>query len=41
MGASYTTFTAGALLIGIPIAIIYLLLQKNFLSDLTASGTKG
>ena len=41
MGASYTTFAAGALLISIPIAIIFLLLQKNFVSGLTAGGTKG
>lgn len=41
MGASYTTFAAGAILISIPIAIIFLLLQKNFISGLTAGGTKG
>lgn len=41
MGASYTTFAAGALLISIPIAITFLLLQKHFVSGLTAGGTKG
>jgi arabinogalactan oligomer/maltooligosaccharide transport system permease protein len=41
MGASYTTFAAGAILISIPIALIFLLLQKNFVSGLTAGGTKG
>lgn len=41
MGASYTTFAAGALLISIPIAIIFLMLQKHFVSGLTAGGTKG
>jgi arabinogalactan oligomer / maltooligosaccharide transport system permease protein len=41
MGSSYTTFAAGALLISIPIAIIFLLLQKNLVSGLTAGGTKG
>ncbi|WP_223636488.1 sugar ABC transporter permease [Planococcus sp. 4-30] len=41
MGASFTTFAAGAILISIPIAIIFLLLQKNFVSGLTAGGTKG
>ncbi len=41
MGASYTTFAAGAILISIPIAIVFLLLQKNFVSGLTAGGTKG
>ncbi|MEK3988841.1 MULTISPECIES: sugar ABC transporter permease [Robertmurraya] len=41
MGASYTTFAAGAILISIPIAIIFILLQKHFVSGLTAGGTKG
>lgn len=41
MGASYTTFAAGAILISLPVAIIFLLLQKNFVSGLTAGGTKG
>ena len=41
MGASYTTFAAGAILISIPIAIAFLLLQKHFVSGLTAGGTKG
>ncbi|WP_026673792.1 sugar ABC transporter permease [Alkalihalobacterium bogoriense] len=41
MGASYTTFAAGAILISIPIAIIFLMLQKYFVSGLTAGGTKG
>ncbi|CAN2250422.1 galacto-oligosaccharides (galactan) oligomer permease [Bacillus subtilis] len=41
MGASYTTFTAGALLISIPVAVIFIMLQKYFVSGLTAGGTKG
>src|SRR5699024_2160622 len=41
MGASYTTFAAGAILISIPIAVIFVLLQKNFVAGLTAGGTKG
>lgn len=41
MGASYTTFAAGAILISIPIAIIFLILQKQFVNGLTAGGTKG
>nr|WP_144921822.1 sugar ABC transporter permease [Paenibacillus bovis] len=41
MGASYTTFAAGAILISIPVAIIFIMLQKNFVSGLTAGGTKG
>nr|WEZ48376.1 arabinogalactan oligomer ABC transporter permease GanQ [Bacillus subtilis] len=41
MGASYTTFAAGPLLISIPVAIIFIMLQKNFVSGLTAGGTKG
>ena len=41
MGASYTTFAAGAILISIPIVIVFLSLQKHFESTLTAGGTKG
>ena len=41
MGASYTTFAAGAILISIPIVIVFLSLQKHFVSSLTAGGTKG
>jgi|SRR5699024_8588771 len=41
MGASYTTFAAGAILISIPVALVFLLLQKQFVSGLTAGGTKG
>jgi len=41
MGASYTTFAAGAILISIPVAIVFLMLQKNFVSGLTSGGTKG
>ncbi|THE12410.1 sugar ABC transporter permease [Bacillus timonensis] len=41
MGASYTTFAAGAILISIPVAVIFLMLQKHFVSGLTAGGTKG
>ena len=39
--ASYTTFAAGALLISVPIAIVFLLLQKYFVSGLSAGGVKG
>lgn len=41
MGASYTTFAAGAILISIPIVIVFLSLQKHFVSSITAGGTKG
>lgn len=41
MGASYTTYAAGAVLIAVPVAILYLSLQKYFVSGLTAGGTKG
>lgn len=41
MGASYTTFAAGAILISIPIVIVFLSLQKHFVSSLTVGGTKG
>ncbi|AIU89262.1 ABC transporter permease subunit [Pectobacterium versatile] len=41
MGASYTTYAAGAVLIAVPVAILYLSLQKYFVSGLTSGGTKG
>lgn len=41
MGGSYTTFAAGAILISIPIVIVFVLLQKNFVTGLTAGGIKG
>jgi len=41
MGASYTTYAAGAVLIAVPVAMLYLSLQKYFVSGLTAGGTKG
>ncbi|MED3647066.1 sugar ABC transporter permease [Halalkalibacterium halodurans] len=41
MGASYTKFAAGAILISIPVAFIFVLLQRHFVSGLTAGGTKG
>ncbi|MDD2341780.1 MAG: sugar ABC transporter permease [Tolumonas sp.] len=41
MGASYTTYAAGAVLIAVPVAILYLSLQRYFVSGLTAGGTKG
>lgn len=41
MGASYTTYAAGAVLIAIPVALLFLWLQKFFVSGLTAGGTKG
>lgn len=36
-----TLFAAGALLIAVPISILFFYLQKNFVSGLTAGGTKG
>jgi len=41
MTASYTTFAAGAILISIPIAAAFLMLQKYFITGLTTGGTKG
>ncbi|MFD1428894.1 sugar ABC transporter permease [Lacticaseibacillus mingshuiensis] len=41
MGASYTTFAAGAILISVPVAIVFLMLQRNFVTGLTEGGTKG
>ncbi|WP_430487664.1 sugar ABC transporter permease [Priestia flexa] len=40
-GNSFTQFAAGAVLIALPIAILFLALQKYFVSGLTAGGTKG
>ena len=40
-GAEFTTFAAGAVLIAVPIAILFLSFQKYFVSGLTAGGTKG
>ncbi|QGS36040.1 ABC transporter permease subunit [Aerococcus viridans] len=36
-----TLFAAGAILIALPISIMFFYLQKNFVSGLTAGGTKG
>jgi len=41
MGASYTTYAAGAVLISVPVALLFLWLQKFFVSGLTAGGSKG
>ena len=41
MTASYTKFAAGSILISVPVVIIFLLFQDNFVSGLTAGGTKG
>jgi hypothetical protein len=40
MGASYTTYAAGAVLIAVPVAILYLALQKYFVSGLTSAVLK-
>ena len=40
-GNEFTKFAAGAVLIAIPISILFLSLQKYFISGLTAGGTKG
>lgn len=40
-GNSFTTFAAGAVLVAVPIAILFLAFQKYFVSGLTAGGTKG
>jgi len=41
MGASYTTYAAGAVLIAVPVAVFYLALQKYFVSGLASGSTKG
>lgn len=38
---NFTRFAAGAILIAIPVAILYLVLQRFLISGLTAGGTKG
>ncbi|OZM56335.1 sugar ABC transporter permease [Lottiidibacillus patelloidae] len=40
-GNEFTKFAAGAVLIALPISILFLSLQKYFISGLTAGGTKG
>ncbi|MFX3624918.1 MAG: sugar ABC transporter permease [Ectobacillus sp.] len=40
-GNEFTKFAAGSVLIAVPIAILFLSLQKYFISGLTAGGTKG
>ena len=37
----FTKFAAGSLLIALPIALLYIFLQKYLISGLTAGGTKG
>ncbi|GGK11814.1 maltose ABC transporter permease [Caldalkalibacillus thermarum] len=38
---NFTRFAAGAILVAVPIAIVYLLLQRYLITGLTAGGTKG
>lgn len=38
---NFTRFAAGSILIAIPIALVFLLLQRYLISGLTAGGTKG
>ncbi|MGC4375345.1 sugar ABC transporter permease [Fictibacillus sp. Mic-4] len=40
-GNQFTLFAAGSVLIAIPIAILFIALQRYFVSGLTAGGTKG
>lgn len=40
-GSEFTMFAAGSILIAVPIAILFLSLQKYFVSGLTAGGIKG
>lgn len=40
-GQNWTTFTAGALLMSLPIIILYMTMQKYFISGLTRGATKG
>ena len=38
---NFTRFAAGAILIAVPIALVFLFLQRYLISGLTAGGTKG
>ncbi|MFD0048823.1 sugar ABC transporter permease [Actinomycetes bacterium NPDC127524] len=40
-GNEFTTFAAGSVLIALPIAALFLMFQRYFVSGLTAGGTKG
>ncbi|MET3729013.1 arabinogalactan oligomer/maltooligosaccharide transport system permease protein [Fictibacillus halophilus] len=40
-GNSFTLFAAGSVLVAIPIGLLFLSLQRYFISGLTAGGTKG
>jgi len=40
-GNEFTKFAAGAVLVAVPIALLFLMFQKYFVSGLTAGGTKG
>jgi arabinogalactan oligomer / maltooligosaccharide transport system permease protein len=40
-GNEFTTFAAGSVLIALPIALLFLMFQRYFVSGLTAGGTKG
>lgn len=40
-GSEFTLFAAGSIMIAVPIAILFLSLQKYFVSGLTAGGIKG
>ena len=40
-GNNFTRFAAGAILIAIPIATVFLLLQRYLLTGLTSGATKG
>lgn len=41
MGASYTMFAAGAILIAISVTCVFMMIKKNFISGLTAGSAKG
>ncbi|RDW15611.1 sugar ABC transporter permease [Oceanobacillus chungangensis] len=41
MNQKVALFAAGAILIAVPISILFFMLQKNFVSGLTSGGTKG
>ena len=41
IGSWYTSFTAGAVLVSIPISILFLVMQKNYVEGVTGGSVKG
>ena len=39
--ASYTTFSAGSIIIALPITVLYMIFQRFLIEGITAGATKG